>query len=449
MLQLNQLLHHAAAPTDTQEVPVAHRDGEETPTPEVSHTTTLALLQAEMDSVVKSMSDLVKVKEEDQITLYEPKDPESGEVDVAKEQYDVLVKIQHDLKRQQEVQRATLTSQFLLGKMQETMSKLLTERSNDFERQRKSMMSYMKQESSSDQYAIDQVEAVVEKVTGTLDQFKSSLTTLSSTIKDLSADQRSQGTQHIDVLKGIHYEVQDSKKILDHIRANTLTTSKETKNLGWQVSELRSGSVDAKGAVSAQKGSLLYVISEDLKTATQSTFDVLAKSVKSVNETIEAGVNPEKSLKRKYEEHQEQQRVEDQKKEAERLQKEQEEQERQQVTMVIHPYTGQQMYLTGEQKDQFFRDLATMKPSDFGPVGTGSLGAGTPSIPGTPPIPSQNFPPRPPMGMGYGALGTPATPAGYGAIGTPATPSTPPPPGYVPSFTAPATLPVLPKSTPP
>ena len=154
-------------------------------------------------------------------------------------------------------------------------------------------------------------------------------------------------------------------------------------------------------------------------------------------------------MKRKFEEHQEQQRVEDQKKEAERLQKEQEEQERRQVTMVIHPYTGEHMYLTGEQKDQFFRDLSNMKPSDFGPVGTGSMGAGTPSIPGTPPIPSQGFPPRPPMGMGYGALGTPATPAGYGALGTPATPSTPPPPGYVPSFTAPATLPVLPKSTPP
>ena len=411
------------------------RDAAETPEVEASKAspnTTLAVLQAEMDSVVKSMSDLVKVKDEDKITPY-VKDPESiGEVDVAKEQLDVLVKIQHDLKRQQAVQQATLTSQFLLGKMQETMSKLLTERSNDFERQRKSMMSYMQRESSLRQNAMDQVESVVDKVGSTLDQFTSSLTTLSSTIKDLSADQRSQGREHLDVLKGIHYEVQDSKKILDHIRANTLSTSKETKNLGWQVGELRSGSVDAKGTLSSQKGSLLYIISEDLKTATQSTFDALAKSVKSVNETIEAGVNPEKSLKRKYEEHQEQQRVEDQKKEAERLQQEQEERERQQVTMMIHPYTGAHLYLTGEQKEQFIRDLATMKPSDFGPVGTGSMGAGTP------PIPPQGFPPRPPMGMGYGAMGTP---------GTPMTPSHPP--GYVPSFTAPATLPVLPKSTPP
>ena len=386
-----------------------------------------------MGSVVKSMSDLVKVKEEDQITPYVK---ESDEVDVAKEQLDVLVMIQNDLKRQQAVQESMLKSQFLLGKMQETMSKLLTERSNDFERQRSAMMRHMQEETSLHQNAMDQVESVVEKVSTTLDQFTSSLTTLSSTIKDLSADQRSQGTQHIDVLKGIHYEIQDSKKTLDHVRANTLTTSKETKNLGWQVSELRSGSVDGKG-----------IISEDLKTATQSTFDVLAKSVKSVNETIEAGVNPEKSLKRKFEEHQEQQRVEDQQKEAERLQKEQEDKERQQLVQILHPYTGQPMYLTGEQRDQFFRDMAAVKPTDFKTnvsVGTGS---------GTPPIPPTGFPPGPPTGFGYGAMpsmGTPGATMNPGAPVNPGTPMTPShPPGYVPSFTAPASLPVLPKSTPP
>ena len=249
-----------------------------------------------------------------------------GEVDVAKEQLDVLVKIQHDLKRQQEVQRATLTSQFLLGKMQETMSKLLTERSNDFERQRKAMMLYMEKESNTHQNSMDQIENVVAKVGTTLDQFTSSLTTLSSTIKDLSADQRSQGREHLDVLKGIHYEVQGTKGLLDHVRSNTLSTAKETKNLGWQVGELRSGSTDSQGTVSSNKGSLLYIISEDLKTSTESV-----------------------------------------------------------------------------------------------------MGAGTP------PIPSRGFPPPPPMGMGYGAMGTPATP------------STPNLSGYVPSFVAPANLPVLPK----
>ena len=145
-----------------------------------------------------------------------------------------------------------------------------------------------------------------------------------------------------------------------------------------------SGTVDAQGKVSSNKGSLLYLISEDLKTSTESVMGAMATSVRNLKEIVEAGVNPEKSLKRKYEEHQEQQRVEDQQKEAERLQKEQEDQERQQMVMMIHPYTGAHMYLTGAQKEQFIRDLATMKPSDFVsnvPVGTGSMGAGTPPIP--------------------------------------------------------------------
>ena len=411
------------APADTQEA--ARRDGAETP--EVSPSTTLALLQAEMDSVVKSMSDLVKVKDEDNITPY-VKDPESsGEVDVAKEQLDVLVKIQHDLKRQQVVQQATLTLQFLLGKMQETMSKLLTERSNDFERQRKAMMLYMERESKLHQNSMDQSENVVEKVGTTLDQFTSSLTTLSSTIKDLSADQRSQGREHLDVLGRIHYEVQGTKGLLEHVRSNTLSTAKEAKALGWQVGELRSGSTDSQGTVSSNKGSLLYLISEDLKTSTESVMNAMATSVKALKETVEAGVNPEKSLKRKFQEYQEQQRVEDQKKEEARLQKEQEDQERQQLVTMIHPYTGHQMQLTGDQREQFIRDLATMNPTDFTsnvPVGTGSMSAG---------IPKWGFPPGPPTTLGFGAMGTPATP------------STPNPPGYVPSFVAPATLPVISK----
>ena len=47
----------------------------------------------------------------------------------------------------------------------------------------------------------------------------------------------------------------------------------------------------------------------------------MATSVKALKETVEAGVNPEKSLKRKFQEYQEQQRVEDQRKEEARLQK--------------------------------------------------------------------------------------------------------------------------------
>ena len=99
---------------------------------------------------------------------------------------------------------------------------------------------------------------------------------------------------------------------------------------------------------------------------------------------------------------------------------------------MIHPYTGQQMQLTGEQREQFIRDLATMKPTDFMsnvPVGTGSMGAGPTHIP------MWGFPPGPPTTIGFGTMGTPATP------------STPNPQGHVPSFVAPATLPVISKPT--
>ena len=51
------------------------------------------------------------------------------------------------------------------------MSKLLTERSKDFERQRKEMMLYMEKESNLHQNSMDQIENVVEKVGTTLDQF--------------------------------------------------------------------------------------------------------------------------------------------------------------------------------------------------------------------------------------------------------------------------------------
>ena len=110
------------------------------------------------------------------------------------------------------------------------------------------------------------------------------------------------------------------------------------------------------------------------------------------------------------------------------------------VSMVMHPFTGQQMYLTGEQRDQFFRDLAAMKPTDF-KVGT---------TPTNPTIPSTGFPPVPsvpPAGYGYGAMPSMGTPGAAMNPGTPLTPSHPP--ASIPPFTAPPSLPVLPKSSPP
>ena len=79
-----------------------------------------------------------------------------------------------------------------------------------------------------------------------------------------------------------------------------MSTSKEVKNCTWQLSELRSGAADQSGAVSSQAGSLLFILDKNVKTATQSVLEALGKSVTAIQETIEKGVHPDKSHKRKF-----------------------------------------------------------------------------------------------------------------------------------------------------
>ena len=105
----------------------------------------------------------------------------------------------------------------------------------------------------------------------------------------------------------------------------------------------------------------MYLVSEDMKTSCQAVLDVLGKSATLVQESIEKGVHPERSHKRKLELAQEAE--------------EKEKRERSMMFPVIHPYTGARMFLNQEQKNQFFIDLQSMGPEQFGQGGT--TGAGT------------------------------------------------------------------------
>ena len=87
--------------------------------------------------------------------------------------------------------------------------------------------------------------------------------------------------------------------------------------------------------------------------------------------------------------------------------------------MVIHPFTGEQMWLNHDQRLKFFQDLPHMSADQFPPKGAGKGSMGSSSMP---PIPPSGFPPHMPQHMVYGQ---------YGTSGTPTTP------------VAPATLPVL------
>ena len=123
-------------------------------------------------------------------------------------------------------------------------------------------------------------QTVVSKVGESLEGFTNTIGTLSTTLKDLSADQRTLNNQQDDLQRKMHYELQGIKDMCNHVRTNTLNTIKELQNVQWQVSEMRSGTADANGAVSSNKGSLIYLMHEDMKTRVQSIMEALESSVK-------------------------------------------------------------------------------------------------------------------------------------------------------------------------
>ena len=222
---------------------------------------------------------------------------------------------------------------------------------------------------------------------------------LADTLKDMAANQRTAQNVGDDQQKRMVSELGQCREMLVHVRNNTKESVKDLKNCAWQMSELRSRGTDQKGAVTSQSGSMLYLISEDLKTSWQATLDALHKSVSAIQDSIEQGVHPERSHKSKME-----------------LAQEEEEKEKKKRAMlfpVIHPYTGERMFLTEEQHKQFFEDLQKMKPEQFGKGGAVGQGTATGSEPS------------------YGGKGS------YGVAGQ----GYPPPPGFPP--VAPATLPVL------
>ena len=90
-----------------------------------------------------------------------------------------------------------------------------------------------------------------------------------------------------------------------------------------------------------------------------------------IQESVERGTDPAKSLKRKREE-EDREEFQRAKAELEKKKKEEEEQRlKEQTVLVTHPYTGEQMMLNHAQRVQFFQDLQYMRADQFSPKGTG------------------------------------------------------------------------------
>ena len=355
------------------------------------------VLEVEMRGLSATMVEVTAVKKEDEVTPLPPAtgaDPESlGQI-----QLDTLIQIQNGIAKQCSLQEASLRAQMVGSKMVETLSKLMGARSQSLEREMKTMLLYLEKEMNVGQNVMDSVEATMDKVTEALGGFATSVGTLADTLKDMAANQRTAQNVGDDQQKRMVSELGQCREMLVHVRNNTKESVKDLKNCAWQMSELRSGATDQSGAVTSQAGSMLYLKSEDLKTSCQATLEAMHKSVTAIQNSIEQGVHPEKSHKRKLE-----------------LAHEEEEKQKREKNMLIpmiHPYTGARMYLNQEQQKQFLIDLQSMGPEQFGKGGTTGAGTATGSEPSGGKggyAPGQGFPPPPgfplPTTSGQGAAG--------------------------------------------
>ena len=248
-----------APPAPTQKPPAA--------TPAAGIET--GLLEVEMRGLSATMVEVTTVQKEDEVKplLYLPPatgaDPES----LGQTQFDTLIQIQNGIAKQCGLQEASLKAQMVGSKMIETLSKLMGARSQAVEREMKTMLLYLEKELNVGQNVMDSVETTMDKVSTALDGFATSVGTLAETLKDMAANQRTAQNVGDDQQKRMVAELGQAREMLVHVRSNTKDATKDLKNCAWQLSEFRSGATDQSGAVTAQSGSLLYLLSEDMKTS--------------------------------------------------------------------------------------------------------------------------------------------------------------------------------------
>ena len=263
-----------------------------------------------------------------------------------------------------------------------------------------------------------------EGVDASLGAFTEAFGNFINTMKDLVAGIRASSPERKASQEGFNKTLQQLEEYCKHVRGNTNDIKGSAShiktiatNIQWELSELRTGGkAAATGAVDSNGGSQLAAIGVSLQNESTNLLEGITKIAHNVQgelgdriqESIERGTNPAKSLKRKREE-EDQEEFQRAKEELEKKKREEEEEQRlrEQTVLVTHPYTGEQMMLNHAQRVQFFQDLQYMRADQFPPKGTGR--GSMPSMPQ--PIPAMGFPPHMPQHMGYGPFGTPSTPS--------------------------------------
>ena len=256
-------------------------------------------------------------------------------------------------------------------------------------------------------------------------------------MRDLCSGTRLSAQEQKTIQDKVIHELNQTKQVAEHIRTNVNKVNREQKNTSGEIREMRTSSLSTDGTATVKGGSLLGALDISLSNGFHSVLEAMGRTTARLQSAIEAGVDPEKSFKRKAEELEVRQQEEQQKAE--------EGGPSSTKAPGIPPTTGEMMMLKESENAQMMRDLAdlpasstptvgfTAPPTGLPPMaGVGShpiphpgapaTGPGTgPVLGGPPPIP-----PLLPMGcprLARGVSTTPATPTGPFAYAQPGYPS--------------------------
>ena len=318
----------------------------------------LSVLEAEMKSYQAAMIKVTSMKEikekEGEVAIL----PQMGDVepgDVAKSQLQVLVNIQNVAARQLYAQEASLKAQMIASKMKDTCIQIMGHRVKAVEAEMKDLSGHVAKD-------VDLGQSTLDHLQESLSKFGDNFVTLSDTLKDIFSSQRTSGNREEELRRKVVAEVSSAKEILQHIRTNTNSQNKVLQNALWEIQELRTGGKEQdSGKVSGQGGSLLALLGVAIENQATSINENLIQMGHNVQEAVEKGVDPSKSYKRKREE------------QFKKAKEEMEKRKREQPSLMIHPFTGEHLMLTAEQKRQFLSDLQHATPEQFA---SGSMASG-------------------------------------------------------------------------
>ena len=363
----------------------------------------VAVTEAELQSYRAAMLEAAQLKKvKNPVTLLEDQEESDDPTVLAKQQLKVMTSLHNVCVNQFFAHETSLKAQMVATKVQETCTNLLLHRLGLVQHEVQRLADHLEKDLDLGASTLDHVQVSIQS-------FGDKFGNLSDTLKDIVSSHRARYATEDEMRKKILSEIGGAKEFLQHIRSNTQSVSKSFQNLVWETQELRCGGKDAaSGTVSNQGGPLIAALNVTMENQGTLILEHLNKMGLEIKDAVEKGVDPTKSLKRKREE-QDQLDFQIAKAEMEKKQKEEEEKRlREQIQLVIHPFTGEQMWLNHDQRLKFFQDLPHMSADQFPPKGAGKGSMGSSSMP---PIPPSGFPPHMPQHMGYGPYGTPGTPS--------------------------------------